>query len=126
MEPQADPGERREFPPKPGAVADARSFLRQRLPAEPVAELAVWLASELATNAVVHARSPFRVAVRVTHDSVQVAIDDDNPRIPTIARTDAEATSGRGLTILDAVADRWGVETVGAGKRIWFELRRGR
>lgn len=124
MDPQsADRVIWREYEPKPVSVAQLRAFLRDELPPDhPQRDQVVWLASELATNAVLHARSPFRVQLTLAADRVRVAIEDDNPRLPAVTATDAQATSGRGLTIIDAVADRWGAGPRGRGKTIWFEL----
>lgn len=114
------------FEPTPAAVSQLRAFLRSWLPeSDPLTDSAVWLASELATNAVLHARSPFRLRLEVGTEQLRVAIEDDNPRMPSVANTDSGATSGRGLTIIDAVADRWGAESLPAGRKsIWFELTR--
>jgi anti-sigma regulatory factor (Ser/Thr protein kinase) len=116
----------RHFAPRPASAAEVRSFLRDRLStADPRTQDALWLASEIATNAVLHARSPFQLTVEVGPDVLRVAISDDNPTMPVVAASDSSSTSGRGLSIIEAVADRWGVESAAAtGKTVWFELTR--
>jgi anti-sigma regulatory factor (Ser/Thr protein kinase) len=126
VEPDQRRVESREFAPRPGSAAEVRSFLRGRLgPDDPRTANAVWLASEIATNAILHARSSFRVTVELGGDVMRVAISDDNPTLPVLSTSDSSATSGRGLSIIEAVADRWGVEsTPDTGKTVWFELTR--
>ena len=75
-----------------------------------------------------HARSRARVLVVTAgdRDSVRIEVHDDAFEPPRMGSFDPDATSGRGLALVDAMADRWGVEPDGPaqrGKRIWFELR---
>ena len=86
------------------------------------------LVTELVTNAVVHARSRARVLIVTAGDRgrVRIEVHDDAFEPPRMGGFDLEATSGRGLALVDAMSDRWGVEPMGStrpGKRIWFELR---
>jgi anti-sigma regulatory factor (Ser/Thr protein kinase) len=84
---------------------------------------AVLLASELATNAVVHARSGFEVAVSTDVDRLRVEVSDADPGVPQVQWVPAGATSGRGLLIVETMAAAWGVTTLdGGGKTVWFEL----
>ena len=86
------------------------------------------LVTELVTNAVVHARSRARVLIITTGDrsDVRIEVHDNAYEPPRMGGFDPEAVSGRGLALVDAMSDRWGVEPDGPsrpGKRIWFELR---
>ncbi|MFI5954946.1 ATP-binding protein [Cryptosporangium sp. NPDC051539] len=86
------------------------------------------LVTELVTNAVVHARSRARVLIITTGDrsDVRIEVHDDAFEPPRLGAFDPDAVSGRGLALVDAMAERWGVEPDGParpGKRIWFELR---
>jgi anti-sigma regulatory factor (Ser/Thr protein kinase) len=91
-----------------------------------VADEAVLITSELVTNAVLHGRSAVAVTVVVTTTAaggvLRVAVDDDNSRHPAVKEEDAAALDGRGLHIVDALADRWGVSDRGVGKTVWFEI----
>lgn len=87
-------------------------------------ELAVLLVSELASNAVLHARTEFELSVRLTHDRCRVEVADSNPVLPTLKHYVAESVTGRGLHMVAASADRWGFESTGNGKVVWFELQR--
>ena len=80
------------------------------------------LASELAANAVVHAGSPETVTVKYLGDVVRVEVDDRSPSVPTLAQADDEDISGRGLLIVDALAESWGVDKRPPGKRVWCEV----
>jgi anti-sigma regulatory factor (Ser/Thr protein kinase) len=76
--------------------------------------------SELVANGVLHAGTPLEFHLRALDGAVTVAVDDDEP--VSVLRAElapAEAASGRGLSIVDSVADAWGVEPHGAGKRVW-------
>ncbi|MFF8016345.1 ATP-binding protein [Streptomyces sp. NPDC007929] len=92
-------------------------------------EAAAQVVAELASNAVLHGRVPgrdFRLALRL-HPGGTLRIEvtdargDRIPRAPGPVADDAEG--GRGLRIVTACADRWGVvETAAHGKTVWAEL----
>ena len=83
------------------------------------AELAV---SELCTNAVLHAHTPFEVTVQAGPEGVYVQVWDDDAVLPTRRVSDAEATTGRGLELVEAVSTSYGVQVVGPSKLVWFCL----
>jgi anti-sigma regulatory factor (Ser/Thr protein kinase) len=83
------------------------------------------LVSEVASNAVLHAKTAFVVAVVVDDSSIRVEITDGNPTRPTIKQYQADSVTGRGLHLVDAAASRWGVDTASPGKTVWFEVDRG-
>ncbi|MDQ6840265.1 MAG: ATP-binding protein [Actinomycetota bacterium] len=119
----------RSFAPEPDQVAAARRFVTRSLTdwgfTNPDVSL---LVSELATNAVLHARSDFQVCVTAVLERIRVEVSDHNSRVPTMVPVPADAHSGRGLMLIQALAGAWGVEAhPGAGKTIWFEVgaRRG-
>lgn len=81
--------------------------------------------SELVTNAVVHARSMPVVSVEVRPATVRVEVRDTSPEPPKAEAGPVEGTSGRGLAIVEAVADRWGTRHHSdGGKTVWFEVGR--
>ncbi len=83
------------------------------------------LVSELATNAVLHARSDFAVTVVVLPDRVRVEVFDRNSRLPSFAIVPPDAYSGRGLMLIQAMSSAWGVDAHSDdGKTIWFEVAR--
>lgn len=81
----------------------------------------VLLVSELATNAVLHARTPFTVSI-ARHDGVRVEVCDDDPTMPHVREYSIDAASGRGLQLLSSLANSFGTRTVDGGKAVWFEL----
>ena len=82
------------------------------------------LVSELVTNAIRHGRPPLTVRAEHTTGSVTVSVEDASTTVP-VPVDDApwDASGGRGLHLVEALADRWGVSTNGDGKRVWFRLR---
>ncbi len=78
--------------------------------------------SELATNAVVHARTPFSVVARRKRSGVRISVHDGSPVTPALRDNGPTAFSGRGLRLVALLARRWGVESTGAGKTVWADL----
>lgn len=142
--------EERRFPPDGRSVRDARMFVHHFLGShdfvgsraaavdedDELAGRVALIVSELAGNAVVHAASPYTVRIE-DHDGVirgEVRDDDRHlpfPRSTSVPRaprasggtTVPGAHGGRGLVIVDAMADRWGAEPDGhGGKIVWFEV----
>ena len=117
-----------ELPPSAESVGRVRRFVRESLTtigvAEPAIDSAVLLASELATNAVLHARTPFHVLVtRPDEADVTVAVRDLGPLLPTLRPMVDLQTTGRGLRLVDTLATAWGVEaTDDGGKSVWFSV----
>jgi anti-sigma regulatory factor (Ser/Thr protein kinase) len=117
----------RSFEPRAHEVRAARHFVMSTLEAWHLAPADVpLLVSELATNAVLHARSDFAVTIVAREDRIRVEVFDHNARLPSPTAVPAEAYSGRGLMILQGLSSAWGVEThAGIGKTIWFEVMHG-
>lgn len=86
------------------------------------AATAALLVSELVTNAVRHTRSLLLLGIRVADGVLLVAVTDDAPDPPVLRASDHGAVNGRGMQIVDALADRWGVTSSDDHKIVWFEL----
>lgn len=85
-----------------------------------IAEL---LADELLTNAVVHGGGQFTLAAWVDETRLRVIVSDQSSSAPLdVFPPGHELEYGRGLTIVDAMASKWGIERCGSEKSIWFEL----
>jgi len=93
---------------------------------------ALLIVSELVTNAVRHGQPDIVLRLRNNPPRVGGAVEDTGPEMPMPASAAPEAAkpSGRGLLIVDALADEWGVvpREPPPGKAVWFELaaHRGR
>lgn len=124
-----------EVGPDPAEVGRARRWARSRLVGsgmdgdEPVAEALILLISELVTNAVVHTGCPAVLrmlfgAGPAEADTVRVEVADASAVPPRPRHAEGDDTNGRGLELVDCLADRWGWQPEGAGKRIWCEIDR--
>jgi len=108
-------------------VADARRWARGVLTAWDADELE-WelsqLLTEVVTNAVLHAGTSLRVVLEQDTPSgrLRCEVSDGSPVRPRLRHHSAEATTGRGLQLLESVATSWGVQPAGRGKTVWFEL----
>lgn len=85
---------------------------------------AAQVVSELATNAVLHARTPFEVRLVLTDDYVRIEVHDDVRRLPSRRFFSDQAASGRGLAVVEHLSDSWGVvpDGDGGGKTVWAEV----
>jgi anti-sigma regulatory factor (Ser/Thr protein kinase) len=118
---------KRSFPGKPDQVARVRGFVQLVLGPAPVADEAVLLASELATNAIVHTASghggTFAVTVKRYPSAVRVEVHDaGSDRVPRLCSRDHQAEEGRGLGLVSLIADRWGHSREHNGRSVFFEL----
>jgi anti-sigma regulatory factor (Ser/Thr protein kinase) len=81
------------------------------------------VASELLTNAVHAAATEVTLTMLVHHDRVRLTVCDDGGGIPVPRHPNEWETSGRGLEIVSALADDWGVERAGSTSTcVWAEL----
>jgi anti-sigma regulatory factor (Ser/Thr protein kinase) len=113
----------RRFPCEPRSVTAARDFVRASLRGRPqeLVEAAELMASELATNCVRHARTDFELAVFSGND-VRVEVRDTGGGTPRPRSPEPRDPSGRGLRIVEAMSDAWGVIGGAEGKIVWFTL----
>ncbi len=82
------------------------------------------LVSELATNVVIHARTPYTVSVSRAGDTVRVGVRDLSRAVPRRRAYGVDSTTGRGLRLIATMASDWGIDADSGGKAIWFEVRR--
>ena len=86
------------------------------------------VASEIVTNAIVHARTGAHLTFRrVASDEVELAVTDHGAGDPQMRRPGDDQTGGRGLQIVDALSSSWGVRHDGPDETtVWVRLPDGR
>lgn len=117
------------LPPDAVSPARARRFVLHVLRDEGLEELAdtaELLVSELVTNAVLHARTGVVVKVDVDRSRLRIEVCDENEAAPQRRRYATNATTGRGLMLIETLASRWGTQPEDTGKSVWFEIDRTR
>ncbi|MGW2522973.1 ATP-binding protein [Streptomyces sp. NPDC001617] len=108
------------------AVPEARRALRELLrhwgrPGR--SEIAELLTSELVTNALIHTDHDAVLIATVGPHGLRVEVRDFVARRPRLRVPIADdGTHGRGLVLVQSLADAWGVRAHGVGKAVWFEL----
>jgi anti-sigma regulatory factor (Ser/Thr protein kinase) len=80
------------------------------------------IVSELATNSVIHGHSNFTVAIAASDNVVRISVIDNSSVLPKPCQPLLNATGGRGLQIVNALAARWSAESRPHGKVVWAEL----
>ncbi|KAA0941560.1 MULTISPECIES: ATP-binding protein [Streptomyces] len=89
-------------------------------------ETAELLTSEIVTNALVHTDREAVVTATVGPRGLHVEVRDFEARRPRLRVPDVrDGTHGRGLVLVQSLADAWGVRVHGVGKAVWFELDGG-
>lgn len=105
------------------SVGEARDFVRAQLEAldEGLVECALLLTSELATNSVIHAKTPFSVSVERHDDHVRVEVGDHGDGGFQVQASQS-GPGGHGLFVVREMATRSGFESRDAQHLAWFEL----
>jgi anti-sigma regulatory factor (Ser/Thr protein kinase) len=121
------------IPGRPDQVGAARAFIIKVLgEAEPATDVAVLLASETVTNAVLHSNSRRpggTVTITVLEDGGGVRInvrDAGSPGSTPVVKPDNCISGGHGLFLVQTLADQWGYVRDEVGTTVWFWLLRGR
>ena len=113
------------FGPEFESVRSARQFVRDVLERwrledrEPPASV---LVTELCSNSVLHARGAFTVSLTSEENVLRIAVRDSSRRLPAEKSHSQRAMTGRGLLLVDAYSDEWGVELHQDGKTVWASL----
>lgn len=117
--------ESRVYPAEAASVPAARRFVRDALvrwQRDDLDESGALLASELVTNAVLHARSTVEVELADDGQLVVLTVIDSSPALPVVRRHSRESATGRGLWLLDQYSSDRGIEIAEPGKRVWAVL----
>ncbi|OAR22225.1 phosphatase [Streptomyces sp. ERV7] len=117
---------------EPHRIAGVRRQLRELLhdwADEEQVDSAVLMVSEMVTNVLVHTDGDALLVAEATGAPgtrcLRVEVADASDDLPHKRRPGEMASSGRGLILMEMLADRWGVDPRGEGKSIWFELYEG-
>ncbi|MEF9904146.1 ATP-binding protein [Streptomyces sp. P9-A2] len=120
-----------EFTSHPEEVATLRRVVALRLAAWGLPELvdtARLCVSELVSNVLTHVGigTPGLLVLSMNGADLRIEVHDPDTRaLPAVVLTDADAEGGRGMTLVDALADRWGVQLHEDHKVTWCELATG-
>ncbi len=114
------------LPPEPASASRARRLVREVLERhghEELVDSATLLVSEVVTNAVLHAGTSIGLRCRIGTDVVRLEISDGSSVLPSIRHYDEIASTGRGLSLVAALSQAWGLVPDEFGKTVWFEFR---
>jgi anti-sigma regulatory factor (Ser/Thr protein kinase) len=123
------PDQRLRFDPRAENVRDARDhvadLLRQRGWSDTAVEKARLVISELATNAVLHAQTPFELTCHIDGTARFEVRDWDPDSMPLVIDPTPNRAGGLGLRLIDAIATDWGVESHSEFKVVWCTIDSG-
>lgn len=116
-----------ELPADVSSPALARRFVLRSFSGsgvEDLTDVVVLLVSELVTNAVLHARSDSVLKLSHERERLRVELHDASTEGAVVVGGDERGggAGGRGVLLVDALADRWGSDRDERGKTVWFEL----
>jgi len=116
-----------DLPPSQVSVPASRHLLLELLRVWDVPhdrQDAALLVTELVSNVVDHVggEANLTLEVSVSEDWLRIAVADGSSVRPVVQELSHERPRGRGLRMVQAIADRWGAEDHQGGKRVWFEL----
>ena len=117
-----------DLPPAAGSVPAARHVVRELLNAWDVPhdrDDAALLVTELVANVVDHVggEASLTVELRLSDAWLRIAVVDGSAIRPVVQELSHERPRGRGLQMVESIADRWGADDHEGGKRVWFDLR---
>lgn len=114
-----------ELEPERANVALARRFVIDavhRLGMEQLCDVVELLASEIVTNAVLHAGTELHVRVLQAGGGIRIEVSDGAGGAPRQRHYSAEAATGRGMGLVEALASDWGTTPRSGGKTVWFTV----
>jgi anti-sigma regulatory factor (Ser/Thr protein kinase) len=115
-----------EFAAEAISACEARAFVARHLLSHEMPGLVDDLelvVSELATNAMVHAQTPFTVILRAADNTVSLEVLDGEQAGPTLVVARELDTNGRGVAIVNALSRNWGVNArASGGKSVWAQF----
>lgn len=122
----AEGAERIELPPRPTSAATARklatAFAERHHLGDDLADSICLVVSELVTNAVLHARTDVVLSLELRPGVMRIGVRDGSLATLAIRNYPAEAVTGRGLGVVEALSRAWGAVADGDGKLVWAEF----
>ena len=113
------------LPPTARSTTQARRFVLSALSdwgLDGLRDTAALLTSEVVTNSVLHARTDVEVSISRLDDGVAIEVSDGSRRAPVRRLQLDEATTGRGVELLQQLAGQWDVTLHADGKTVRFTL----
>jgi anti-sigma regulatory factor (Ser/Thr protein kinase) len=114
------------LPRSPASVGTARRFIEAQAAdwsfPQPAGSQLALIGSELVTNAVLHARTGITLTLELRDGRVRISVKDRSKAPPTLRHYRADALTGRGLGVVAALSDSWGISTAPDGKVVWAEV----
>ncbi|MEX2983302.1 SpoIIE family protein phosphatase [Streptomyces sp. C36] len=114
---------------EPERIAEARRHIRDLMhdwPDPDQTDSAVLMVSEMVTNVLVHTDGDALLIAEISgrpgERRIRVDVEDSSDELPHRRQPGEMASSGRGLVLMELLAEAWGVDPRGEGKNIWFEL----
>jgi Histidine kinase-like ATPase domain len=114
-----------QFPSSTTTPTAVRAFLRAALGTwelDGFGNVAELLTDELVSNVVRHVNTPMTVRALRQPTWIRVEVDDPSPTPPVLQHPGAFDDHGRGLLLVDGLANRWGTTVRADGKTVWFEI----
>ena len=110
---------------EPASARAARAFISATLGewgCAHVDDTVKLLTTELVGNVVRQAQTEMLVSMRLDDHTLSIEVVDDSPDMLIERSPHLDEPGGRGLLMVNAMADRWGVRRRRSGKSVWFEL----
>jgi len=109
--------------PEASSLGEGRRFVGRTLREWQVEEARIepvqLVATELLANAILHARSAPVLSLGAEGPDLVLRVADESPEPPVAQKVTADAAGGRGLLMVEALCDRWGVDPSPSGKVVW-------
>ena len=117
-----------DLPPTAGSVPAARHLVQELLRAWDVPhdrEDAALLVTELVANVIDHVQGEGNLTLElsVSDQWLRIAVVDGSSIRPVVQELSNDRPRGRGLRMVESIAERWGADDHDGGKRVWFDLR---
>jgi anti-sigma regulatory factor (Ser/Thr protein kinase) len=116
-----------DLPPTAGSVTAARRLVRELMVVWEVPHDhgdVVLLVTELVANVVDHVKGEANLTLELSLSDtwLRIGVVDGSSIRPVVQELSHERPRGRGMRLVESIADRWGAEDHDGGKRVWFDM----